>query len=112
MEALPELNIIEKAMLTASIAVLLQTFIMGAALLLWRPTELFACLRSWRRSSVVGSITSITTVVWFIAFSMMGVAQVRMLGQIEIIFSLLFSILFFKKKVYPMELFGACLISM
>ena len=29
MEALPELNIIEKAMLTASIAVLLQTFIMG-----------------------------------------------------------------------------------
>jgi len=98
MEALPELNIIEKAMLTASIAVLLQTFIMGAALLLWRPTELLACLRSWRRSSVVGSITSITTVLWFIAFSMMGVAQVRMLGQIEIMFSLLFSVFFLKKR--------------
>jgi drug/metabolite transporter (DMT)-like permease len=98
MEALPELNIIEKAMLTASIAVLLQTFIMGAALLLWRPTELLACLRSWRRSSVVGSITSITTVLWFIAFSMMGAAQVRMLDQIEIMFSLLFSVFFLKKR--------------
>ena len=112
MEALQELNIIEKAMLTASIAVLLQTFIMGAALLLWRPSELSACLRSWRHSSVAGSIASITTVLWFIAFSMIGVAQVRMLGQIEIIFSLLFSILFFKEKVNPMELFGVSLISL
>jgi len=98
MEALPELNIIEKAMLIASIAILLQTFIMGSDLLLWRPTELFACLRSWLLSSVAGSIASITTVLWFIAFSMMGVAQVRMLGQIEIMFSLLFSVFFLKKR--------------
>ena len=61
---------------------------------------------------MVGSITSITTVLWFIAFSMMGAAQVRMLDQIEIMFSLLFSVFFFKEKVHPMELFGVCLIGL
>jgi drug/metabolite transporter (DMT)-like permease len=112
MEALPELTIIEKATFTATIAVLIQTLTMGVALMLWRRTELLACLSSWRSSSVAGSIASITTVLWFIAFSMMGVAHVRMVGQIEIIFSLLFSLFFFKEKVNQMELLGACLITL
>ena len=50
--------------------------------------------------------------MWFVAFSIMGVAQVRMLGQIEVVFSLLFSVLFFKEKVHRLELLGACLISL
>ena len=112
MEALSGLNIIEGAMLTASVAVLIQTIIMGIALRIWRPTELVACLRSWRLSSVAGTIAAVTTVLWFIAFSIMGVAQVRMLGQIEVVFSLLFSVLFFKEKVHRLELLGACLISL
>ena len=112
METLSGLSIIEGAMFTASVAVLIQTLIMGVALMIWRPNELIACLYSWRLSSVAGSIAAVTTVLWFIAFSIMGVAQVRMLGQIEVIFSLLFSILFFKEKVHVMEMLGACLISL
>ena len=112
METLSGLSIIEGAMFTASVAVLIQTLIMGVALMIWRPNELIACLYSWRLSSMAGSIAAVTTILWFIAFSIMGVAQVRMLGQIEVIFSLLFSILFFKEKVHVMELLGACLISL
>ena len=83
---------------------------MGFCLVIWRPTELVACIKSWRRSSVAGSIAAITTFMWFVAFSLMAVASVRMLGQIEIVLSLLCSIYLFKEKVPLSEVFGAGLI--
>ena len=110
MQNLPEFDVLERAILTSCLAIFIQTMLMGFCLVIWRPTELVACIKSWRRSSVAGSIAAITTFMWFVAFSLMAVASVRMLGQIEIVLSLLCSIYLFKEKVPLREVFGAGLI--
>ena len=42
--------------------------------------------------------------MWFVAFSLIGVAPVRMLGQVEIIFSMAFSFWFFKEQIGKTEI--------
>ena len=42
--------------------------------------------------------------MWFVAFSLIGVAPVRMLGQVEIIFSMAFGFWFFKEQIGKTEI--------
>ena len=99
MDYLPFLDVLHRAVLTSFLAVAIQALIMGAALLIWRKGEFFACLASWRVSLFAGTVAAITTFMWFVAFSLIGVAPVRMLGQVEIIFSMAFSfVMIFSRK--------------
>ena len=50
MDYLPFLDVLHRAVLTSFLAVAIQALIMGAALLIWRKGEFFACLASWRVS--------------------------------------------------------------
>ena len=111
MDCLGEYDLLERAILTSCLATVIQALLMGGCLMLWRPAELLACLQSWRQSSLAGAIAAGTTFMWFVAFSMMSVASVRMLGQIEIVLSLLFSIYVFKEKVPLLEIAGGVLIT-
>jgi drug/metabolite transporter (DMT)-like permease len=47
---------------------------------------------------------------WFVAFSLMNAAYVRSLGQIEVLFSLTASVLFFRERITGRELAGMALI--
>ena len=48
---------------------------------------------------------------WFIAFALASVAEVRAVGQVELIFSILVSMLFFKEKINKTEFFGIILLA-
>ena len=110
MDYLPFLDVLHRAVLTSFLAVAIQALIMGAALLIWRKGEFFACLASWRVSFFAGTVAAITTFMWFVAFSLIGVAPVRMLGQVEIIFSMAFSFWFFKEQIGKTEILGIAFI--
>lgn len=110
LEAVPDRNYLEAALFTAVMAIFLQTIVLGSIMAIWRRQELYACLRSGRISLYAGSIASLTTFMWFVAFSLNGVAAVRMVGQVEIVFSLLFSFWLFKERISTNELIGAALI--
>jgi drug/metabolite transporter (DMT)-like permease len=47
---------------------------------------------------------------WFTAFTLQNAAYVRAVGQIELIFTFIASIVFFKEKTSPTELAGIALI--
>ena len=47
---------------------------------------------------------------WFVAFGLTTAAEVRAVGQIELIFSILISLLFFKERLKKTELFGIILL--
>lgn len=112
MDCLGEYEVLERAILTSCLATVIQALLMGGCLMLWRPAELLACMHSWRQSSLAGAIAAGTTFMCFVAFSVMSVASVRMLGQIEIVLSLLFSIYIFKEKVPFLEIVGGILITL
>ena len=110
MEALNDFDFLERAVLTSSLATIIQTIVMGAFLLFLRPSELVLCAASWRVSSFVGIIAASTTFLWFTAFGLMNVSSVRMLGQIEILLSFLAGFWLFKERVALRECAGAALI--
>ena len=53
---------------------------------------------------MAGVWAAITSICWFAAFAMHEVAPVRAVGQIELLFSIGFSILYFKERVSRLEL--------
>ncbi len=47
---------------------------------------------------------------WFYAMSIQNVAYVRALGQIELVFTILMTLIYFKEKISFREIIGICFI--
>ncbi|HHS89093.1 MAG TPA: EamA/RhaT family transporter [Rhodobacteraceae bacterium] len=93
------------ALVTAS-----QSLAMGTWLL-WRDrAQLAAVLRAWRVAGLVGVASMIGSFCWFLAFTLQTVAYVKALGQVELVLSVLASVLFFRERVTVRELGGIALL--
>lgn len=80
--------------------------------LLWRePGQMTRVLGSWRTSVWMGLMGLGGSLGWFTAFTLMNAAYVFAVGQVEVIFSILASVLFFKERITRREGAGIALIS-
>ncbi|MEX0287361.1 MAG: EamA family transporter [Paracoccaceae bacterium] len=86
----------------------------GMALwLLWRDRAELAAVWSARGTAIFVGLTSMGgSFCWFLAFTLQNAAYVKALGQVELILSLLASIMFFKEKVTTRELAGMGLLGL
>ena len=109
-DALATGDVLVRASMSAATSTLLQTIVMGAALLFVARSELVASFRHWRKAWPVGRFGAITTACWFTAFSMQNVASVRAIGQIELLITLGISTLFFKEKISRIEMIAVLLL--
>ena len=64
-----------------------------------KKNNLFAVIKYWRQSLPAGISGSGATAGWFFAFALASVAEVRAVGQVELIFSILVSLLIFREKL-------------
>ena len=64
----------------------------------------------WRPALAVGIASVVGSIGWFTAFALENAAYVKALGQIELVFALATSTLFFKEKTNRAELFGIALV--
>lgn len=104
--ALPTDDIILRAGSTLAVVVTMQTLLM-LAWLAWRDREqISAVLKAWRVAGLVGITSMLGSFGWFTAFTLQNAAYVKTLGQVELVFSLAASVLFFKEKISRRELFG------
>ena len=95
---------------TLAFVTVVQTALM-AAYMAWRePGALLATLRAWRSAIWVGLSGIAASACWFTAMTLETVAHVRALGQIELIFTLAASALFFGEKLRRSELLGMALV--
>lgn len=99
------------AAFTLAVSVVIQTVIMGAYLAWKEPQTLKDVVVHWKWSGAVGVVGMLGSVAWFTAFTLENAAYVRALGQVELIFTFLASIFFFKEKVTRLEVIGIVLIS-
>ena len=97
-------TLLGNAIYAAAIGVTIQTVCFGGYLYGAKRAELIASFVEWRGGGMAGVWAAITSVCWFAAFANHEVAPVRAVGQIELLFSVGFSILYFKEKVSRMEL--------
>jgi drug/metabolite transporter (DMT)-like permease len=104
---LPGDDPIHRALVTLVVTNILQTFMQGGWLLAREPAQARAVFATWRSSSQVGALSALGSACWFSAFALAPVALVRAVGQVEIIFTLLFSRFYLREQPSRTEILGA-----
>ena len=100
----------ERAAVTVLSAVTLQSLIMGTYLMVREPGQLSKVLEHWKISSVIGGIGMFASLCWFSAMTLNSAAIVRAVGQVELLFTFVTTIFWFKEKMRFSQLVGMILI--
>jgi len=83
-----------------------------AAWLAWRERgQISKVVRAWRSAVLVGLFSMAGSFCWFAAFSLQSAAYVFAVGQVELIFSLVVSVLVFRERVSSREMAGIALLA-
>jgi drug/metabolite transporter (DMT)-like permease len=102
-------------LMRALVSLACVTTTQGLSLALWlrwrEPGQMTRVLASWRKSVWMGLASLGGSLGWFTAFTLMNAAYVFAVGQVEVIFSIAASVLFFKEKISRREAAGIALIS-
>lgn len=100
-----------RATLALACVTAFQTLAM-AAWLRWREAgEVTKVLGAWRATLPVGVTGVLGSLGWFTAFALQNAAYVRSVGQVELIFSILVSLLVFGERPKPREIAGMGLLA-
>ena len=100
------------AAFTLVVALCFQTVLMGAYMLLREPSGLVDVIRHWRWAGLAGLAGALASICWFTAFTLQKAAYVRAIGQSELVFTFLFTLLFFREKISGSDIGGVVLITM
>ncbi|MEM7216752.1 MAG: DMT family transporter [Pseudomonadota bacterium] len=104
--SLPDLPFHEQAACTLAAALTIQTLVLGAWLAMRSPGDLRAVARSWRVAIWVGLTGSVASACWFSAMALVNASYVRALGQVELVFSFVASVLVFRERTTRSEVVG------
>ena len=109
-QALSGPSLVVRALFVLVVTNTLQ-IVMQGSFLAWRePRELRKAFTTWRSSSWVGTLSAMGSACWFTAFAMAPIGLVRSVGQVEIVFTLLFSRFYLKETLKPGDVAGLVLV--
>ncbi|WP_311269355.1 DMT family transporter [Sphingobium sp. WCS2017Hpa-17] len=98
------------ALLVLVATVLVQTGMQGPWLVWREPGEMRRVLASWRVSGQVGLLSALGSACWFTGFATAPVALVRIVGQIEVAFTMAFGHFYLKERMRGSEVAGLMLV--
>ena len=102
--------LLDRSIFISFIAIIFQTIIVGIYMFVFKRDQLKAVFKFWKPSLPAGLCGTGATFGWFVAFGLATAAEVRAVGQIELIFSILISMIFFKEKIKQTEFIGIMLL--
>lgn len=103
-------NVLVRALFTLVVTNTMQ-IVMQGSFLAWRePQELRKAFTTWRSSAWVGTLSASGSACWFTAFALAPIGLVRSVGQIEIVFTLLFSRFYLKETLRSGDVAGLVLV--
>jgi len=111
LDSITEALLYKKVIILSCFALTFQTIVMGGYIIFFSKENLLKLILIWRKGLPVGFFGCSATFFWFYAFSLTDATYVRAVGQLEIIFSLTISYLFYREKISVVELIGIILIS-
>ena len=104
--------IYKKVIVLSFVALAIQSVMFGTYIVIAdekkNVNELFSI---WKKGLPVGFFGCSATFCWFYAFSLVDATLVRAVGQLEIVFSILMSYIFYKERITGFELVGMSLIT-
>ena len=100
-----------RAVVTLAAVTTMQTLAM-AGWLLWRDRdEIARVMGAWRGAGWIGLTSMAGSFCWFTAFTLQNAAYVKAVGQVELIFAVVGSVLFFRERITRREWIGMALLS-
>ena len=109
-QALPDPNLVIRALFGLVVTNTMQIAMQGAYLLWREPQELKKAFTTWRSSMWVGTLSGCGSACWFTGFAIAPIAMVRAVGQVEMVFTLLFSRFYLKEVLKPGDVAGLALV--
>jgi len=100
-----------RALISLMVVTASQSVGLGSYLIWREPGEVGRVLASWRSSIWMGLASLGGSLGWFVAFTLQNAAYVFAVGQVEVIFSILISVLVFKEQISRREGVGIALIT-
>ena len=97
--------------MTLVLMIVLQTLIMVVYVAVRSPGQFAIMARQWRISTFVGLTSALGSIGWFTAMTVDRAAYVKALGQVEFLFALAISTLFFRERTTRVELMGMMLVA-
>jgi len=101
-----------RAAVTLSFVVLVQVLALTVWLTLREPGQIGAVWGARRVAVWMGITSMVGSISWMVAFTLQHAAYVTAVGQVELIFSLLASVLVFREKIAARELAGIALLTL
>lgn len=109
--SLENMQFFMQAATTLCFAISLQTIVMLIWMLAKDREELVKVIRAWKPGLLVGIAGATASFGWFTAFTLQQAALVKVVAQVEMLFTFAASIFFFKEKITRLEIIGCVLIS-
>lgn len=98
------------ALVTLVTTVIIQTVLQGSYVLMKERHQVRRIFLNWRGSSQVGVLAALGSACWFVGFAVAPVALVRIVGQIEVVFTLAFGHFYLGQRTSPSEIAGLLLV--
>jgi drug/metabolite transporter (DMT)-like permease len=100
------------ALVTLTVVMVLQTIMHGAYVALREPATLRAIASNPRNSTLVGLLAACGSGCWFTGFATAPVALVRVVGQVEVLFTIGFAHLYLAERFEAREVAALLLIAL
>ena len=89
----------------------IQSILAGIYLVIREPGQFTCVIKNWRVAGLAGVAGALATMCWFTAFTLEKAAYVRAVGQTELIFTFIATLLFFREKISVSDVIGVGLIT-
>jgi drug/metabolite transporter (DMT)-like permease len=104
-------DLVLRALLTLAVTSIAQTLLQGLYVIAREPQQIRAIFTSWRTSAQVGVLAALGSAGWFTGFATAPVALVRTVGQVEVVFTMLFSRFYLGEQLARGEVAGLLLVA-
>ncbi|HTO33882.1 MAG TPA: EamA family transporter [Pararhizobium sp.] len=108
--SLPEPDFVMQASFTLGFVILLQTVTMLAWILIREPEELKRVVKAWRPGLLVGFAGASASFGWFMAMTLQQAAIVKVVAQVEMLFTFASAVFIFREWINKLEVLGCLLI--
>jgi drug/metabolite transporter (DMT)-like permease len=103
-------DLVAGAFATLVVVLVLQTVMLGSYVAWREPGTWRRVLTTWRTSGQVGLLAALGSACWFTGFATAPVALVRVVGQVEVLFTLAFAGFYLRERTRPHEIAGLLLV--
>lgn len=104
-------DLVAGALVTLTVVLALQTAMLGVWVRVREPGTWTRVAATWRNSGQVGLLAALGSACWFTGFATAPVALVRVVGQVEVLFTLGFARLYLRERTRPHEAFGLLMVA-